>query len=348
MTAPIDPVPLGNTAGWLNDAVLATYENFNDLPGAISYLSPRIIYIDPNGNVFHLFGPMAGNEGVQLSTTVQGEQHLPIEQVVTEGAYQFGATIERTNYPKRLIDLGVTIGGAGFNTYQYQLCDQRWWQGQSETQDGWLGVYTRFTGWRFIPVRPFKTVDTPQKLEPTSFGNNIATWDLTWIAQRPYYTAPSLSSTWSAAQSGQPNKQGVYTGSLTVANRGDMPTSVVYLINGAGVATVQDNNSTAMVALPPLYAADGPAMCDTDPENRTLTAASDPVDNGFYSWIRSSEILNYFLTNLTSSTEPWWERGYVRFVYQVPPQTSVCLNVTHTNPAATITAVVPQRYKRSR
>lgn len=348
MTAPINPIPLGNTAPLKNAAVLATYSNFYTLPIYLTALTDKVIYIDPSGNVFHLNGPQAGCEGVTLGEQLQGEQHLPFEQVISEGAYQFGATIERTNYPKRLINLRVTIGGSGYTAYQYQMCDNRWWQGQDETQDGWLGIGTRFTGWRWIPVRPFKTIDTAQKKSPVAFGNNTATWDINWVCQRPYYSKPAVYKTWLASQSGQPNAAGMYTGSVVLANRGDLPTQVEYMIGGAGVATVQDNNSTNMVQLPPLYEADGPGLCDTDPENRTLTAANDPQDNAFYDWLASSEILNFLLTNVTSSDEAWWERGYVRFLYSVPPQTVVTFNVAHTNPNAVITTMLPLRYKRSR
>lgn len=342
------PIPLGNTAPLISQAVLATYQNFYDLPKQLIALDDRVIYIDPAGNIFHLSGPQEGSEGVTLGEQLQGEQHLPFEQVITEGAYQFGATIERTNYPKRLINLRVTIGGAGFTNYQYQMCDNRWWQGQDETRDGWLGISTRFTGWRWIPVRPFKTIDTAQKRSPVTYGNNMATWDINWVCQRPYYTKPALFQSWFAQQSGTPNKNGWYTGSIKLANRGDLPTSVQYMIDGAGVAQVQDNNSNIMVQLPALFAADGPGLCDTNPEARTLTAANDPVDNAFFDFLASSEILNFFLTNLTSSTDPWWQRGYVRFLYTVPPQTVVTFNVAHTNPNAVITAVLPQKFKRSR
>ena len=348
MTAPINPIPLGNTAPLINSQVLATYSNFYHLPPQLTALSTKVIYIDPNGNIFHLAGSQEGAEGVRLSENLQGEQHLPFEQIVTEGAYQRGATIERTNYPKRLINLRVTIGGENFTNYQYQMCDNRWWQGQDETRDGWLGIGSRFTGWRWDPVRPFKTVDTAQHRDPVYAGNNMATWDINWVCQRPYYTKPALFQSWYAAQSGAPNKAGWYTGSIKLANRGDLPTSVQYMIQGSGVAQVQDNNSNVMVQLPPMFDADGAGLCDTDSEARTLTAANDPVDNAFFDWLASSEILNFLLTNLTSSSEPWWERGYVRFLYTVPPQTVVTFNVMHTNPNAVITAVLPQRFKRSR
>jgi hypothetical protein len=337
-----------NTASYITpDQLAARYANFYSVPYQIRGLETTIVHIAPNTNVTHLAGPNAGQEGAVLAQMLQGEQHLPFEQVVSESAFQWGATIERTNYPKRLINFRLCIGGfPGCTTYQYQLADNRWWSGQDETQDGWLGVYTRFTGMRWIRVRPYKTVDTAQKQDPVAYGNNFAIWDVSWMCEIPYYTRPTLYRTWTAQ--GSPFNGSYYTGSVAIANQGDMQSYVQYIVNGHGSAIVQDNNSTNMVALPPIFASDGPCLVDTDPQNRALTAASDPIDNEFFKLIRSSSVLNFLLSNVGDLGEPWWERGYTRFVYTVPPQTVVKFNVAHSNPNATITVLVTQRYKRSR
>jgi hypothetical protein len=353
MTFPVIPVPNANTAGFIDPVTLTTYQDFYSIPYPWRGLDTQIVHIAPNGNVTHLNGPGAGQEGVVLSMQLQGEQHLPFDQVIMESAFQMGSTITRTNYPQRLINLRIQIGGTinGFqyNTYSYQLADNRWWSGQDETQDGWLGIYTRFTGWRWIPVRPFKTVDTAQKMAPEAFQNNQAIWDINWVSERPYYTRTSLFKTWSAgAGLTKRAKDGMFSGSLILANQADMPSYVQYIVNGAGNAEVQDNNSSTMVKLPILFASDGPALVDTDPQERTLTASNDPIDNIFYEFLRSSTILNFLLSNVAAQGEPWWERGYVRFLNAIPPQTVATLNVAHSNPNATITAVVQQRYKRSR
>jgi hypothetical protein len=345
MTAPINPIPLGNTAQYMNSNVLSTYQNFYDTPQSIQGLDTTVVHIAPNGNLTHLAGIGAGSEGVYLAQQMQGEQQLPFEQVLTESAFMWGAVLERTNYPKRVMNFRIIIYGN--TTYQYQLCDNRWWEGQDETQDGWLGVFTRFTGWRWIPVRPMKTVDTAQQMDPTAFGNNLAIWDINWVAVRPYYSKPSLFQTWSA-QGSDVNANGNYYGTITLANQGDMQTYVEYLIDGAGTAIVQDNNSNTMVTLPPIFESDGPCLADTDPQNRTLTASNDPIDSLFYQYLASSTVLTFLLNNVTLEGEPWWERGYARFLYAVPPQTVVQFQVQHNNPKATITVMLPQRYKRSR
>lgn len=345
MTAPINPVPLGNTAQYMTPAALANYQNFSHLPKQLKGLDTTIIHVAPSGNITHLSGPNEGQEGVHLYQNLQGEHQLPFEQVILESAFQWGATIQRTNYQKRLINLRVAIYAN--SEYEYLICDNRWWDGQDETQDGWLGVYTRWSGWRWIPVRPYKTVDTTQQLDPQAYGNNCAIWDITWICPRPWYSQPSLFDTWSA-QGATKGADGYYRGTLVLANQGTMQTYVEYLINGAGTCQVQDNNSNTMVTLPELFDTDGPGLCDTDPQERTLTAANDAFDDQYYQLAQASNVLSFFLSGTNPSTQHWWQRGYTRFVYNVPPLTVMQFNVAHTNPAATITVILKQRFKRSR
>jgi hypothetical protein len=127
-----------------------------------------------------------------------------------------------------------------------------------------------------------------------------------------------------------------------------MQAYVQYLIDGDGTAQVQDNNSSTMVTLPPLLSTDGPGLVDTDPQERTLTAANDAFDTDFFNLQQASNVLNFFLTGSSTTGDHWWQRGYTRFVYNVPPETIVQFNVAHTNPRANITVLLQQRYKRSR
>jgi len=346
MTAPISPIPIGQTAGYITPGVIAAYQNFDALPEYLQALDTVIIYIDPNGNVFHLNGPLAGREGVRLGQNIKGERHLPFEQVVTESAFQFGATIERTNYIRRNFNLRLMIGGTGFNNYTYRLCEDRWWAGQVETAPGWFGVFTRMTGWRWSAVWPLKTIDTAQKYDPVMYGNNYAVYDVDWVAPLPCFFKPAIYQTWDTSGLVR-DANGFFSGNVTLANRGDLPTYVNYIVNGSGLCQVQDNNSSTMVALPEIFASDGSVLVDTDPTHRTLVADNDPVDNLFYKLVRASGILSFFLGVTASAGEAIWLRSYIRFVYTVPPQTVVHFKVANNNPKATITVIVPQRYKRA-
>lgn len=331
------------------------YANFNSLPAPLRGMQTHMVYLAPNKSMFNLAGPSKGREGVRLNNTLLGDQSWPFDLVLTESPYIMGAVVERVNVNKREFNLGVVIGSHAppMTEYQYRMAEAHWWASQDETQDGWLGVYTRFSGWRWIPVRPDTTVRTPQLMDSTAFGNNASRWDLTWISARPYFTKPCLTRTWKASESGAPvtkaplNKP-VYTGTMPIANRGDLPSYVTYQVSSPGTAVVQDNNGDRMVPLPTTANSDGPYMCDTEPGHRTLTAAKDPVDNPFYKWARQSKLLEIFLHDQTATGVPLQLRFNRRFNYMIPPRTVSTLTVQHTNPNGVITAFVPQRFKRSR
>ena len=355
---------VGNTvAHWpVNDNKPVDFER---LPPRLKSLGTQVIYISPQKQVFHLAGPNAGQEGCSLATQLMGDQQWPFDVIMQESAYMMGATIERVNINKRMFNLGITIGrhNPPMTEYQYRMAEDHWWQGQDENQDGWLGVWTRFSGWRWIPVRPDKTVQTAQKMDNTAFGNNVSTWDLTWVAARPYFTKPALSRTWKArigkTSDGEPilaptqpnpipGGPNLYTGTLYLANRGDLPSYVSYIISPGGEAWVQDNDSERMVKMPKTQKSDGTYLCDTEPGNRTLTAAADPVDSLLYDIVRQSRVLDFLLHDLGDLGLPLQLRFNDRFMYVIPPKTSVALTVQHSRPNGVITAFVPQRFKRSR
>lgn len=320
------------------------YDHWDKLPPALQGLDTRVIYISPDGARFDLIGgPMAGRQGVYLAEEFQGEHQWPFELLLSEGAYELGASVERVNVLKREINLGVTIGGhkPPLTNYQYRMAESRWWDGQDENRNGWLGIYTRYSGWRWLQVRPAKTVDTSQKRDPTYAGNNTATWSINWLAGKPYYAKPSLFETFKCS----PGKKDAV---ITLANRGDLDAHAQFIISAPGTATVEDGISGRMVELPELSVNDGYTLCDTDPGNRTLTASNDPVDNVFYEIIRQSKILDFFLHDIAATGLPVWQRFNKRFMYAIPPRTVANIRVEHDNPNGSITVLVPQRYKRSR
>jgi hypothetical protein len=211
-----------------------------------------------------------------------------------------------------------------------------------------LGIFTRLSGWRWTQVWPHDTVTTTQQRDPVAYGNNYAVWDINWLAPNPYYYKPARYATWKASLAGPKNKDGYYTGNIVLANAADVETYVYYQINGAGLCQVQDNNSDNMVSLPEIVPTDGVVLCNTDPAQQTLIAQNDPQDNLFYDFARQAGILNFFLSGVDESDEPIWQRAYTRFLYTVPPATATHFSVAHSNPNATITAVLPQKYRRGR
>lgn len=349
----IPPAPaIIPAASWTGPEVIATYRDIEDLPYPLQAMETVMVFIDYSGNVTHLNGPQAGKEGVVFYENLQGEQHVFFEQVTVEGAYMLGGLIDRVNYHIRKIDFRIFIGSPGMNNVTYRMCEDRWWAGQDEVNGGWFGVFTRITGWRWIQVYPESTVSTTQKRDPVAYDNNCAVWDVKWLAVIPNYAKPSInSSPWVAANSGPPNADGYYTGTIAIPNRADMASNVKYLVTGAnsGHCIVQDNNSSHMVPIPQIYNTDGDVLIDTDTLHKPLVAQNDPQPNEFYAVSSAAGLLNFFL-GVTSSpaSEALWLRGYVRFLYNVAPYSVVQLNVAHTNPGAQIVAQLPQRFKRSR
>ena len=321
---------------------------FEMLPAALRGMGTQVVYISPGGQLWHLAGPHAGKEGVSLNQQLTGDQQWPFDVVVQDSAYMMGSSIQKVNVNKRVFNLGIVIGrhNPQMTEYQYRMAEDHWWQGQDENQDGWLGIYTRFSGWRWIPVRPETTVKTPQRMDTTAYGNNVSLWDISLLAVRPYFTKPASMSSWSPDPDAPAAE--VYTGTIHLANRGDLPSYVSFLVSSPGRAWVQDNDSTRMVKLPRTRSSDGTYLCDTEPGNRTLTAKKDPVDNLAYDFIRQSKVLDFLLHDVGEFGEPLQLRFNDRFMFSVPPKTSVALTVQHTSQYGKITAIMPQRFKRSR
>jgi hypothetical protein len=335
---------------------------FDQLDAPLRGMQTRMVYIDPSNNMHNLAGPHCGLEGARIISQVFGDQAWPFSQVLVNSPYIFGAHIMRQNIPERKFNFGLFIGGRpAMNEYQYRMAEDYWWAGQDESNDGWLGCYSRFTGWRWIPVRPDETVRTPQQMDPTAFGNNQSVWDITWLASRPYFTKVARSLTFTAAHgtlaaapaglgSGTPGLAAAqyYWGTLPIANAGDLPSYATFYVTSPGQAIVQDNSSGRLVPLPPTVASVGTYMVDTQPGQRTITAANDPKSNLLFDLIRQTTVLEYFLSGLASGSTPLALQFQNRFIYSIPPQSTVSLTVGHSDPNGTVVAVVPQRFKRSR
>jgi hypothetical protein len=339
--------------------------DFDRLPPQLRGMQTHSVYLGPNNSMFNLAGSAKGLQGVRFVNQVGGDQAWPIEQVLSRSPYVMGADIQRTNIGERLFKVGIIIGSQTppMTEYQYRMAEANWWAGQDENNDGWLGFYTRFSGWRWIPVRPFRTVETPQKADPTAYGNNASMWDIEWIGARPYFTKVALYDSFQALHAGAAKPppgsllggfvdqlvgHTFYWGTITLANRGDLMSWAQFFVTSPGQAIVQDNDSARLVPLPTTNKSVGTYMCDTAPGVRTLTAANDPQDNLLFDLIRQSQILNSFLSGVSNIGLPLQLQFNNRFIYGIPPKTVVQLTVGHSNVNGSITALVPQRYKRSR
>lgn len=305
----------------------------------------RNIYIGPNNLRWDLSGRNKGRQGAKLTTHLQGDYHLPIDQLFTEGAYQVGATYERTNITKRVINIGVTLGFNCSET-QYRAIESNWWDSWPEDTPGWWGRHTPFSGWRWTQVMLAKEPDTTMPLDPTSFGNNGFTWDMQIVAPKPWWAKRMLTDSWTAAADSIA-KLGYDEQTFHIANRGTMESHPIFIYTGPGRCWVQDGMSNNMIALPELSSADGYVTVDTDPAQRTFKGSNDPTDNLFYQFIRQSKILDFFLHDLAALGQPVWRRANgIRFQSPIPPRTVANIKVRHTHPGGQVFIMLPQRYKR--
>jgi hypothetical protein len=305
----------------------------------------RNIYIGPNNRRWDLSGRNKGKQGVKLSTHVQGDYHLPIDQLFTEGAYQIGAIYERTNTLKRLINLGVVLG-YNCSDLQYRSIESNWWDSWPKDTPGWWGRHTPFSGWRWTQVMLAKAPDNAMPIDPTAFGNNGFQWDMQIVAAKPWWAKRMLVDEWTAAADSIA-LNGYDEQTFTIANRGTMESWPKFMYTGPGKCWIQDGMTDKMVPLPTLSASDGYVTVDTDPAERTFKGSNDPIDSEYYRFIRSARVLDFFLHDLAALGQPVWRRANgIRFQSSIPARTVAHLKVRHTQPGGQVLVFLPQRYAR--
>lgn len=361
-------------------------ENFYRLPRQLQAIETKIVYIgiqQPDGTrpFWDLAGNYKGRQGLTLAPGVGGMFHTPFTQLYSEGPYQVGAHYERTNYNKREIDFQVLVSNsvAPDTSWRYRMLEDRWWRSWSPTEDGYLGVFTRTHGWRWMKVRMAEEPKTAFDLDPVAYGNNFMAWDMIVVASDPYWRKRMATATWSntsktgeepphtpwhellelmeAIIAGQLGPSitnlipGMHVGegNLVITNRGSEPSWPKFIVSAPGRAWIQDGPGGKMIELPLLTADDGYMLVDTDPNERTLTCSTDPVDPLFFRILRNSQLLDFLLHDLTVSTLPVWRRAEQGCYFQTPwPAESVCrIKVQHSNDGGTITGLMPQRFSRA-
>jgi hypothetical protein len=326
---------------------------------------------------WNLHGPNAGLQGAQWQPNASGLMHVPFDQMISEGPYQVGGTYERVDWKKRPISFKVSVGVGQIDTiFRYRMIEQRWWASWSAKEDGYIGVFTRTHGWRFIRVRLLEEPKNAFALDPAAWGNNFMEYDMTAIAVDPYWRKRIETDTWTNDGDGEgsiphtpwdqleqlienildglipgisnliPGKH-VGEGNLIVPNRGDQTVFPKFLISSPGRAWIQDGPGGNMIELPLLTPDDGIVLVDTDPMARTLTSATDPVDPLFYRIARNSQFLDFFLHDLLDTGLPVWRRFEGRFTTPWPAKSTLRIKVRHSQSNGKVVALVPQRFDKS-
>lgn len=323
----------------------------------------KICYISPDGQrVYWLGGDWAGNRGVTLAPGISGILGPQFTQVYTSGPWMRGEEHERTDYGKRVIQLGLHFGPYlnavsrlryRANThFNLRALEEQWWQDWPEHHlepMGFWGEFTRYSGWRWTRVRIGEAGDDRVDLDPQAFGNNSYSRSMTIHAPFPFYSKRPLTKEWKNS----PDNaliNGKNHGILRLPNRGDYAQAPQFIIEGAGDVTIQDGITDRMVPIPTISPRDGMILVNTDRSARTLTSEHDPIDTPFYQLIRNSNVLDWILGDITQANSglPIGRRmpGGVDFGSEIPPRTMAVIKVTHSNPNGKITMILPQWYRR--
>lgn len=331
---------------------------------------------------WNLWGNYSGSEGLQLGPHVEGLMHAAFDILTSSGAYELGADYERTNWKPKTLRISVQVNGdmMGFKTtsFRYRMLEQRWWNSWADDQDCWLGVFTRTHGWRFVKVRLMNESKTAFEIDPAVNDNNFMQWDMDIVGLYPFYAKKKWTRSWTNTDAetstawyeiedvieallAQFNLAGLFDqlvgqqkigdGNIAVVNKGTYKAYPQFLVSSPGIAWIQDgynaDGTPRMVQLPTLTEEDGICLVDTDPDARTLTCATDPVDPLFYQILRNSEFVEVILHDVVDSTLPVWKRfkGEFTEASAILPRSTSNIKVWHSEQGGTITAIIPQRYK---
>ncbi|QFG08873.1 minor tail protein [Mycobacterium phage MalagasyRose] len=341
------------------------YQRWETLPPRLrTGAYTRWVYIGPDGSWWDLAGPLAGKQGVTLATELVGAMHMPYEHLLTETAYQMGATYERSNILKRTIKFGAMLGGKGgaamgLNSHQFDMVHSKWWAAWPIGVPGWLGCHTWMGGWRWIPVMEAGPSETSEKRDPKYAKNNCMTWDMQAVAVRPWYSKRIVMETFTAQEANFTAGHMYDERTIAIANRGPMPQWLKFQATTPPGTKARVWLQDGMLSDQPLKAVpsstgwftaeESTVLIDTDEGARTLVASNDPVDNDLYKLMRASKIVEFIFQDLLGDPlgEPLWQRASgLRFTSMIPPRTVANIKVRHSEPGGTVTVMCPQWYTR--
>ncbi|AFN37717.1 minor tail protein [Mycobacterium phage MacnCheese] len=312
------------------------------------------VYVHPSNNkLWQLRGGAEGREGVMLARELEGVDDLDYEIRYSEGAYTIGSKPERVDYKMRKVNAGVQIQPPANpwrpeepNGFSYGLIHASWNASLSEKVPGFLGCFTRVTGWRWLPVLKAASKVT-FSTDPRAFDNNSVTLPLNFEAPWPMFAKRAKTKLWQATLDDL-DQHGLAHGTIAVGNAGTWDSWPKYLITGHGDVQIEDYGTGRMIDMPTFYASDGSYMLvDTDPTKRTITTESDPVDTQLYKYLRNSQLLDILLHDQLAAQLPAQRRipGGIGFDGKVPPQTIAAVKVTHSNPNGSVTMYMPQYFR---
>lgn len=320
--------------------------------------STKMVWVGPNLKWWDLAGNIRGRQGVIATNEITGVGLAPWDHKFSEGPYIAGATLERTDIRKRIITFGAIINPnqnrmdkrAYNSSFKYRYVDDQWWKSFSKDKFGYLGFFTRATGWRWIKCILNSDSDSgSHSLDPVAHKNNSATYNMSLVAVDPYFYKIPFYKTWqNTPEAIAKSKNGFGTGAITLANRGSLVSSPLYIVTCPGTAQIGDGPDR-MITMPETSTADKYFMVDTNENVKTITGAVDPVDNPFYRFVRQAGLVDFFLHDIAAQGLPLWRRweNPMEFEYGVAAGQSATVKVKHDYPDAQVTMILPQRFEKA-
>lgn len=343
----------------------------------IGFQGIKCVVIGVDNSWWDLAGPDAGKQGLTLSNHVVGLMLAAFKSLWTEGPYQVGGFYERTDWPKRTVNIGIDVGTDTFGapgSMRYMMLEQRWWRAWAVDKDCWFGIYTKTHGWRWLKVRLAEAPNTPMELDPTTWDNNYMRWDMVIAAGQPFYgkmtniakwqnSAPTATP-WDEIQYQLQNTinqflgdvllgaggtlvpgKDVGNGHVTAWNNSDMTQWPKFLVSSPGRAWIEDGPGTGnMVPLPLTTPDRGTFMVDTDPNAQTISEVNDPVNPLFYQILNNSGFIDLILGDFAKQDEPLWKQFNGHFFVPAPARTRCTYKVYHSQDGGTVQLLMPQQF----
>lgn len=308
---------------------------------------------------FHWGGQFAGQEGVLITGPIKGMVHVPFKGVWSEPAYA-PPRFERTVDERREISCRITT----FSDHEYGWFDteERLWNGLNGDQPGWWHIFTRRFGELYLPMQLLDSVENELEDDPSIDANgNMQEWDLLLAADgEPRWRQPDLRDQWTYAADSPtttvrrdeellaPNVT-VGVGELKVANRSTTRKAwPVYTVSAPGRCWLQDGVDGPMFRVPKLPKGMH-VRIDTNPENRIVIGAGDPVQSNWMTdWVNNSDLLQIFLKQFGAEAKPILEQFHGQgFDRPIAPKTEAKLKVYHDHVGAKVSVSLPQRFERA-
>ncbi|QKT07940.1 hypothetical protein HUN08_12640 [Gordonia sp. X0973] len=237
-----------------------------------------IEYESPDGDVFCLAGPRAGNRGVWLGKgDISGFFDAPTKTHIQEVGTAPGAQLGGTKYLHREITFNVDIlNEKGANDWLTR--ESRWRKAWSFTKPGILRVITLESGIRELAAYLFEQPEIDFSTDPNMKGINTSTMHV--VAYDPFWYEESIefdltTQTDTTASGSEDLVFDIHPldGKSGGLNPTDRPIDLTWVLEGTGKYTIPDYSfekpalANRRIVLPEIVLADGDVVATSSKRN---------------------------------------------------------------------------------